>query len=149
MNNFNCINSINDLSTDSDDESLNFINNNNNDDVTTLNKLVQLYNKYETQLKNINNKKKLLTTKMINTKKYIQSLMEKNEVDYINININNGGGKLKYNKKKTFSTLSKKHLDNLLKTYFNDNIKLANDLLIFLYNNREYKEKISITKTKK
>jgi hypothetical protein len=149
-NNFNCLNSINDLSTDSDEDSLDFIKNNTqDDDILLLNKLIQLYSKYEIKLNKINIQKKNLTNKLNNIKLNIIPLMEKNEVEFINININNGGGKLKYNKTKKYSNLSKKHLQNLLKMYFNNNIKLADELLTFLYSNREYKNKIYITKTKK
>lgn len=148
-NNFNCLNSINDLSTDSEDDNLDFIINSQDNDVLLLNKLIILYNKYENKLNEINKKKKILTSKLNNVKQNIMPLMEKNDVDFININTNNGGGKLKYNKTKKYSNLSKKHLFNLLKTYFNNNTKLAEELVTFLYNNREYKDKVNITKTKK
>ena len=75
-------------------------------------------------------------------------LMEKNDVDFINIKNNDGGGKLKYNKTKKYNSLSKKYLLNILNIYFK-NETLAQELMSFIYNNREYKNKVNITKTKK
>ena len=75
-------------------------------------------------------------------------LMEKNEVDFINIKNNDGGGKLKYNKTKKYNSLSKKYLLNILNIYFK-NENMAKELISFIYNNREYKNKVNISKTKK
>ena len=35
--------------------------------------------------------------------------MEKKEIDFINVNPQMGGGKIKYNKTKVYKSLSKKH----------------------------------------
>ena len=147
---FNNENTITDLTSESDDDTtLNtIIETNSNNDVNLLNKLTILYNKYEKKLININKKKKTLTRKLENIKKTILPLMKKNEVDFININSNNGGGKFKYNKTKRYKGLSKKYLHNILQVYFK-NEQMAKELCKFIYNNRECKEHVYLSKTKK
>ena len=147
---FNTDNSITDLSSDSDnDTTLNtLIQTNSDNDVNLLNKLTLLYNKYEKKLKDTNEKKKKLTTKLENIKKTILPLMKKNEVDFININSNNGGGKFKYNKTKRYKGLSKKYLHNILQVYFK-NENMAKELCNFIYNNREFIDQEYLSKTKK
>ena len=58
------------------------------------------------------------------------------------------GGKLKYNKTKVYKSLSKKSLINLFNAYFGDE-KKTQEIVKFLYDNREYKEVRKIVKTKK
>lgn len=143
-------NSITDLSSDSETDTTldTLIQTNSDNDVNLLNKLTILYNKYEKKLKDTNEKKKKLTTKLENIKKSILPLMKKNEVDFININSNNGGGKFKYNKAKRYKGLSKKYLHNILQAYFK-NEEMAKELCKFIYNNRECKEHVYLSKTKK
>ena len=148
--NYNNENFITDLSTDSDnDTTLNtIIETNSDNDVNLLNKLTIIYNKYEKKLNDVNIKKKKLTTKLENIKKTILPLMKKNEVDFININNNNGGGKFKYNKTKKYKGISKKYLENVLQVYFK-NQQMAKDLCNFIYTNREFKDHVYLSKTKK
>ena len=147
---FNTENSITDISSDSDNDTTldTLIQTKSDNDVNLLNKLTMLYNKYEKKLKDTNEKKKKLTTKLENIKKTILPLMKKNEVDFININSNNGGGKFKYNKTKRYKGLSKKYLHNILQICFK-NEQMAKELCKFIYNNRECKEHVYLSKTKK
>lgn len=147
---FNTDNSIKDLSSDSENDTTldTLIETNSDNDVNLLNKLTLLYNKYEKQLNDVNTKKKKLTTKLENIKKAILPLMRKNEVDFININNNNGGGKFKYNKTKKYKGLSKKYLHTILQIYFK-NEQMAKEICKFIYNNRESKEHVYLSKTKK
>ena len=104
-------NNINDLSTDSsENETLNNIqqNNNNADDITIMKKLVDLTVKYENDLKKINDMKKVITNKLKKTKEQLVPYMQKKDIDHINLNPQYGGGKIKYNKTKVYSSLSKK-----------------------------------------
>jgi hypothetical protein len=149
FNNFENENSITDLSSDSDDDTLDtLIKTNSDNDVNLLNKLTTYYNKYEKKLENINIKKKKITAKLENIKQTIMPLMEKNEVDFININSNNGGGKFKYNTTKAYKSVSKKYLHNILQVYFK-NEHMVKELCQFIYSNREFKNKVYLTKTKK
>jgi len=143
-------NSITDLSSDSENDTTldTLIETNSDNDVNLLNKLTMLYNKYEKKLKDTNEKKKKLTTKLENIKKAILPLMKKNEVDFININSNNGGGKFKYNKTKRYKGLSKKYLHTILQVYFK-NEEMVKELCKFIYHNRECKEHVYLSKTKK
>ncbi len=147
---FNTENSITDLSSDGEDDTTldTLIETNSDNDVNLLNKLTLLYNKYEKQLNDVNTKKKKLTTKLENIKKAILPLMKKNEVDFININSNNGGGKFKYNKTKRYKGLSKKYLHNILQIYFK-NEQMAQEVCKFIYSNRESKDHVYLSKTKK
>ena len=147
---FNTENSITDLSSDGEDDTTldTLIETNSDNDVNLLNKLTLLYNKYEKQLNDVNTKKKKLTTKLENIKKAILPLMKKNEVDFININSNNGGGKFKYNKTKRYKILSKKYLHNILQIYFK-NEQMAQEVCKFIYSNRESKDHVYLSKTKK
>ena len=67
---------------------------------------------------------------------------------FININNNNGGGKFKYNKTKKYKGISKKYLENVLQVYFK-NQQMAKDLCNFIYTNREFKDHVYLSKTKK
>ncbi len=147
---FNNVNTITDLSTDSENNDT-IINNTisgGENDIEVMKKLTSLCVKYEQDLEKINKYKKILAEKLKKTKLALAPFMEKKEIDFININPTMGGGKLKYNKTKVYKSLSKKNLINLFNVYFNDE-KKAQELLKFLYENREYKEVNKITKTKK
>ena len=151
---YETMNNINDLSTDSsENETINNINNTNNtnhgeDDITIMKKLVDLCVKYEDDLKKINNMKKTLTTKLKKTKNALVPYMQKNDIDHINLNPQYGGGKIKYNKTKVYSSLSKKRMVELLNAYFK-NEEQAKQVIKFLYENREFKYVNKIVKTKK
>ena len=144
-------NNINDLSTDSsDNETLNNIqqNNNNADDITIMKKLVDLTVKYENDLKKINEMKKMITGKLKKTKEKLVPYMQKKDIDHINLNSQYGGGKIKYNKQKVYSSLSKKKMIELFNAYFK-NEEQAKQIIKFLYDNREFKYVNKIVKTKK
>ena len=146
---YNNINSINDLSTDSEDNST--INNTisgGENDINIMKKLVNMCVKYESDLAKINEVKKTITEKLKKTKAALAPFMEKKEIDFINVNPQMGGGKIKYNKTKVYKSLSKKTLINLFNAYFGDE-KKTKEIIKFLYDNREYKEVSKITKTKK
>jgi len=146
---YNNINSINDLSTDSEDNST--INNTisgGENDINIMKKLVNMCVKYESDLAKINEVKKTITEKLKKTKAALAPFMEKKEIDFINVNPQMGGGKIKYNKTKVYKSLSKKTLINLFNAYFGDEQK-TKEIIKFLYDNREYKEVSKITKTKK
>ena len=146
---YNNINSINDLSTDSEDNST--INNTisgGENDINIMKKLVNMCVKYESDLAKINEAKKTITEKLKKTKAALAPFMEKKEIDFINVNPQMGGGKIKYNKTKVYKSLSKKTLINLFNAYFGDEQK-TKEIIKFLYDNREYKEVSKITKTKK
>lgn len=151
---YETMNNINDLSTDSsENETINNINNTNNtnhgeDDITIMKKLVDLCVKYEDDLKKINTMKKTLTMKLQKTKNALVPYMQKNEIDHINLNPQYGGGKIKYNKQKVYSSLSKKRMVELLNAYFK-NEDQAKQVIKFLYDNREFKYVNKIVKTKK
>ena len=144
------LNNINDLSTDSsDNETLNTIQTNNNlDDLTIMKKLVDLTVKYENELKKINDMKKTITTKLQKTKEQLIPYMKKREIDHINLNPQYGGGKIKYNISKVYSSLSKKKMTELFNAYFK-NEEQTTQIIAFLYNNREFKYVNKIVKTKK
>ena len=144
-------NNINDLSTDSsENETLNNIqqNNNNADDITIMKKLVDLTVKYENDLKKINDMKKVITNKLKKTKEQLVPYMQKKDIDHINLNPQYGGGKIKYNKTKVYSSLSKKKMVELLNAYFK-NEQETKKIIKFLYDNREFKYVNKIVKTKK
>ena len=147
---YNNINSINDLSTDSEDNNSTIKNtiNGGENDIEIMKKLVNMCVKYENDLLKINEVKKTLTDKLKKTKAALAPFMEKKEIDFINVNPQMGGGKIKYNKTKVYKSLSKKTLINLFNAYFGDETK-TKDIIKFLYDNREYKEVSKITKTKK
>ena len=150
QNNFDNLNIINELSTDSEDNDK-IINNTvggGDNDLVIMKKLVNLTVKYEKDLEKINSVKKEVSTKLKKAKQALIPFMKKNEVDFININTSIGGGKLKYNKSKVYSSLSKKRLIELFNAYFK-NEEETTKLINFLYENREYKENEKITKTKK
>tara|TARA_B100001142_G_scaffold301033_1_gene326325 strand:+ start:954 stop:1427 length:474 start_codon:yes stop_codon:yes gene_type:complete len=150
QNNFDNLNIINELSTDSEDND-NIINNTiggGDNDLVIMKKLVNLTVKYEKDLEKINSVKKEVSTKLKKAKQALIPFMKKNEVDFININTSIGGGKLKYNKSKVYSSLSKKRLIELFNAYFKNEDETTK-LINFLYENREYKENEKITKTKK
>lgn len=147
---YNNINSINDLSTDSEDNN-STINNTisgGENDINIMKKLVNMCVKYESDLTKINEVKKTITEKLKKTKAALAPFMEKKEIDFINVNPQMGGGKIKYNKTKVYKSLSKKTLINLFNAYFGDEQK-TKEIIKFLYDNREYKEVSKITKTKK
>lgn len=144
-------NNINDLSTDSsENETLNNIqqNNNNADDITIMKKLVDLTVKYENDLKKINDMKKVITNKLKKTKEQLVPYMQKKDIDHINLNQQYGGGKIKYNKQKVYSSLSKKKMVELFNAYFK-NEEQTKQIIKFLYDNREFKYVNKIVKTKK
>lgn len=146
---YNNINSINDLSTDSEnDTTINNTISGCEDDITVMKKLVNMCVKYESDLVKINEVKKTITDKLKKTKAALAPFMEKKEIDFINVNPQMGGGKIKYNKTKVYKSLSKKTLINLFNAYFGDEQK-TKEIIKFLYDNREYKEVSKITKTKK
>lgn len=154
-NNYETMNNINELSTDSsENETIDNINSNNNnnthgeDDITVMKKLVDLCVKYEDDLKKINTMKKTITVKLKKTKNALVPYMQKNEIDHINLNPQYGGGKIKYNKAKVYSSLSKKRMVELLNAYFK-NEDQAKQVIKFLYDNREFKYVNKIVKTKK
>mgnify|MGYP006112714047 CR=1 FL=1 len=147
---YNNINSINDLSTDSEnnDNTINNTISGGEDDLTVMKKLVNMCVKYESDLVKINEVKKTITDKLKKAKTALAPFMEKKEIDFINVNPQMGGGKIKYNKTKVYKSLSKKTLINLFNAYFGDESK-TKEVIKFLYDNREYKEVSKITKTKK
>ena len=147
---YNNINSINDLSTDSEDNNSTIQNtiNGGENDIEIMKKLVNMCVKYENDLIKINEAKKTITEKLKKTKAALTPFMEKKEIDFINVNPQMGGGKIKYNKTKVYKSLSKKTLINLFNAYFGDEQK-TKEIVKFLYDNREYKEVKKITKTKK
>ena len=67
---------------------------------------------------------------------------------HINLNSQMGGCKIKYNKTKVYSSLSKKRMGELLNAYFK-NEEQAKQVIKFLYDNREFKYVNKIVKTKK
>ena len=147
---YNNMNSINDLSTDSEDNNSTIQNtiNGGENDIEIMKKLVNMCVKYENDLIKINEAKKTITEKLKKTKAALTPFMEKKEIDFINVNPQMGGGKIKYNKTKVYKSLSKKTLINLFNAYFGDEQK-TKEIVKFLYDNREYKEVKKITKTKK
>ena len=147
---YNNMNSINDLSTDSEDNNSTIQNtiNGGENDIEIMKKLVNMCVKYENDLVKINEAKKTITEKLKKTKAALAPFMEKKEIDFINVNPQMGGGKIKYNKTKVYKSLSKKTLINLFNVYFGDETK-TKEIIKFLYDNREYKEVSKITKTKK
>ena len=149
-NEYTGLNNIQDLSTDSEnnDNTLQNTITGGENDIIIMKKLANMCVKYENDLVKINAAKKNITEKLNKAKKALIPFMEKKEVDFININEQSGGGKLKYNKTKTYKSLTKKNLINLFDAYFGDKQK-TEELVKFLYSNREYKEVRKITKTKK
>ena len=147
---FTNVNTIQDLSTDSEnnDTTINNTISGGENDIEIMKKLTNLCIKYEQDLEKINKYKKILSEKLKKTKNALAPYMEKKEIDFININPTMGGGKLKYNKTKVYKTLSKKSLINLFNAYFGDE-KKTQEIIKFLYDNREYKEVNKIEKTKK
>ena len=147
---YNNMNSINDLSTDSEDNNSTIQStiNGGENDIEIMKKLVNMCVKYENDLVKINEAKKTITEKLKKTKAALTPFMEKKEIDFINVNPQMGGGKIKYNKTKVYKSLSKKTLINLFNAYFGDEQK-TKEIIKFLYDNREYKEVKKITKTKK
>lgn len=139
------INSINDLSTDSSENEIVL---NNENDIETMKKLVDLCVKYENDLKKINSLKKTISDKLKKTQNALIPYMENKEIDHINLNTKLGGGKIKYNNTKVYSSLSKKKLTELINVYFK-NDETTKKLIKFLYDNREYKYVKKIVKTKK
>lgn len=149
-NEYTGLNNIQDLSTDSEnnDNTLQNTITGGENDIIIMKKIANMCVKYENDLVKINAAKKNITEKLNEAKKALIPFMEKKEVDFININEQSGGGKLKYNKTKTYKSLTKKNLINLFDAYFGDKQK-TEELVKFLYSNREYKEVRKITKTKK
>lgn len=145
--NYDTMNNINDLSTDSS-ENEEICNTQGDDDITAMKKLVDLCVTYENDLKKINTMKKTITNKLKKTKEALIPYMQKNEIDHINLNPQYGGGKIKYNKTKVYSSLSKKRMGELLNAYFK-NEQQAKQVIKFLYDNREFKFVNKIVKTKK
>ena len=147
---FTNVNTIQDLSTDSEnnDTTINNTISGGENDIEIMKKLTNLCIKYEQDLEKINKYKKILSEKLKKTKSVLAPYMEKKEIDFININPTMGGGKLKYNKTKVYKSLSKKSLINLFNAYFGDE-KKTQEIVKFLYDNREYKEVRKIVKTKK
>ena len=139
-------------SESSDDlNDLNNVNNNNNiSDIDLIRKLVDLKLKYEGDTLKLKNHLKIIKSKMDEINKQLIILMKKQEATHININNEKGGGKIKYKKTKSYSSISKKCLNNLLPIFFKQyNINIdTNELIKFLYQNREFKELEKLTKTK-
>ena len=109
------LNNIQDLSTDSEnnDNTLQNTITGGENDIIIMKKLVNMCVKYENDLVKINAAKKTITEKLNKAKTALIPFMEKKEVDFININEQSGGGKLKYNKTKSYKALTKKNLINL------------------------------------
>ena len=147
---YSTVNKINDLSTESsENETINEIQNNNNgDDLTIMKKLVDLTVKYENDLKKLNDMKKVITNKLKKAKEQLVPYMQKKEIDHINLNPQYGGGKIKYNRTKVYSSLTKKKMTELFKAYFK-NEEQAKQIIKFLYDNREFKYVNKVVKTKK
>jgi hypothetical protein len=82
-----------------------------------------------------------------NLEKNLIFYMEKNDMTNKNIIVNDQ--KIKYNTTKNYETFSKKYLLNNISTFLKDE-NVANELVNYLYNNREIKESksIKITNTK-
>ena len=139
------LNSINDLSTDSSENEIVL---NTENDIENMKKLVDLCVKYENDLKKINTLKKTISNKLKKIQNTLMPYMEKKEIDHINLNTKYGGGKIKYNNTKVYSSLSKKKLTELINAYFK-NDETTKKLIKFLYDNREYKYVKKIVKTKK
>lgn len=142
----------NDYLSENSDDNIDDINQNNStDNIDKIRKLVDFLHNNENQLAELNQKRKLLTSQNKEIKNQLTILMKQLEFDHININPDKGGGKLKCVKKKTYASISKKTLSNLIPIFCKQyKIDIDSDLLItFLYNNREYKEKDNIVKTKK
>tara|TARA_B000000475_G_C15976369_1_gene439113 strand:+ start:941 stop:1429 length:489 start_codon:yes stop_codon:yes gene_type:complete len=135
-------------------EDLNQLNNNNNNntlsDIELIRKLVDLKLKYELDTVKLKKHLKIIKSKMDEINKQLIILMKKQEATHININNEKGGGKIKYKKTKSYSSISKKCLNNLLPIFFKQyNINIdTNELIKFLYQNREFKELEKLTKTK-
>lgn len=133
-------------------EELNQLNNNNNtlSDIELIRKLVDLKLKYELDTVKLKKHLKIIKSKMDQINKQLIILMKKQEATHININDEKGGGKIKYKKTKSYSSISKKCLNNLLPIFFKQyNINIdTNELIKFLYQNREFKELEKLTKTK-
>ena len=91
---YNNINSINDLSTDSEnnDTTINNTISGGEDDLTIMKKLVNMCVKYESDLVKINEVKKTITDKLKKAKTALAPFMEKKEIDFINVNPQMGGG---------------------------------------------------------
>ena len=140
-----------DLSSSDNEESNSIVNNNNISKIDLIRKLVDKKLKYEEDMKKIKEYTKTLKNKLDTVNKQLIPLMKQQDVSFININADKGGGKIKYNKVKTYSAISKKCLNNLLPIFFKEkNINLDfNELIKFLYTNREFKENEKLTKTNK
>lgn len=140
-----------DLSSSDNEESNSIVNNNNISKIDLIRKLVDNKLKYEEDMKKIKEYTKTLKNKLDTVNKQLIPLMKQQDVSFININADKGGGKIKYNKVKTYSAISKKCLNNLLPIFFKEkNINLDfNELIKFLYTNREFKENEKLTKTNK
>ena len=121
---YNNINSINDLSTDSEnnDTTRNNTISGGEDDLTIMKKLVNMCVKYESDLVKINEVKKTITDKLKKAKTALAPFMEKKEIDFINVNPQMGGGKIKYNKTKVYKSLSKKLINFFCCTFNSINI---------------------------
>ena len=85
---YNNMNSINDLSTDSEDNNSTIQNtiNGGENDIEIMKKLVNMCVKYESDLAKINEAKKTITEKLKKTKAALAPFMEKKEIDFINVN---------------------------------------------------------------
>ena len=140
-----------DLSSSDNEEDNKIINNNSISKLELIRKLVDTKIKYENDMKKIKDYSKTLKNKIDTINKQLIPLMKEQDVSFININPEKGGGKIKYNKVKTYSAISKKCLSNLLPIFFKEqNINIDfNELIKFLYNNREFKENEKLTKTNK
>tara|TARA_B100000401_G_scaffold438313_1_gene386360 strand:+ start:2027 stop:2518 length:492 start_codon:yes stop_codon:yes gene_type:complete len=140
-----------DLSSSDNEEENKVINNNNISKIELIRKLVDTKIKYENDMKKIKDYTKTLKNKIDTINKQLIPLMKQEDVSFININKDKGGGKIKYNKVKTYSAISKKCLNNLLPIFFKEkNINIDfGELIKFLYNNREFKESEKLTKTNK
>ena len=65
--------------------------------------------------------------------KELLSIMKKNDIDGVDIN----DGRIQYASRKTKKPITKKILLNILSTYYNGNIAMANEVNNFILNNRE------------
>ena len=142
----------NDYLSENSDDNIDDINENNStNNIDKIRKFVDFLHNNENQLSELNKKRKILTAQNKEIKNQLTILMKHLEFDHININPDKGGGKLKCIRKKTYASISKKTLSNLIPVFCKQyNIDIDHELLItFLYNNREYKEKDNIVKTKK
>lgn len=98
--------------------------------------------KYKKELSDIKDKINNIITKRENFESNIIEIMETNKLEKKDIIISDG--KIKYNQSKTSNPLTKKYLEKCLIKYFNNNKEQSEELLNYIYKNREIVVKTSI-----